>query len=434
MKYHNNIVYLSYAISFLGSYMTICLCEQLRLFFLRGGQDTREKFKWFVLMGISLGGVGIWCMHFIGMSAMKVEMQSTTGQPIEIFFSIPMTLFSLIISIITTGLGIYVMSYDRLFAKSKTEILETFCDDLKHLSIPELKRIKNYTVMKLTLTKHMEYLLGGGVITGGGVCIMHYTGMAAVNFPGKIVWNWGIIAASLVIAIIAATAAFWILFRLLSIYPKKESLRIASALIMGVAVCGMHYTGMAAARFEFDHIIDGKVNAANIHHPSSSSFFSNNTMEIPTIMTSMVVLWVFVVVIMEDLRKNAQKYQTHFRKSNPQQQGLQLSSYRSPESSFFRYDGTSSVQGERPTSPNSTTRATGMRTARIAPVSTTTNNNAHGAPRVFPSASTLTSCNEDGLDGPPSMHRTTLSGIKPIDVMSDVSNMELLSADEKSAV
>ncbi len=62
-------------------------------------------------------------------------------------------------------------------------------------------------------------------------------------FPGDIAWDSGIIASSIVIALVASTAAFWILFRLLSLYPQKEVLRLGSAAIMTIAVCGMHYVG-----------------------------------------------------------------------------------------------------------------------------------------------------------------------------------------------
>jgi NO-binding membrane sensor protein with MHYT domain len=56
-------------------------------------------------------------------------------------------------------------------------------------------------------------------------------------------WDAGIIAVSVIIAIVASTAAFWILFRLLALYPRIELLRIACAAVASIAVNGMHYTG-----------------------------------------------------------------------------------------------------------------------------------------------------------------------------------------------
>lgn len=76
-------------------------------------------------------------------------------------------------------------------------------------------------------------------------------GMKAMVLDGVIEWDVGIIIASILIAIVAATAAFWILFRLLAMFPYYEFLRVASALIAAIAVNGMHYTGMASATFKY---------------------------------------------------------------------------------------------------------------------------------------------------------------------------------------
>jgi NO-binding membrane sensor protein with MHYT domain len=327
MKYNNNVVYLSYAISFLGSYVTICIAEQLRLLYMRSGHTGYERWKWFILMGVALGGVGIWCMHFIGMSAVRYE--DANGQVVTLYFNAPITILSLVISIVTTAIGIWVMSHDRLFAKTKPEIFEMFVDDLKHLSLTELKKVRNFTLVKLTLTKNMKYLLLGGCITGCGVCFMHYIGMAAMTFHGTVHWNWGIVVASVLIAVFAATAAFWILFRLLSIFPGKESLRLLSSLIMGVAVCGMHYTAMEAATMDYDM-------QKAIDHPTqfqtNPMLLSGDTMEVPTLLSAMFVLWACVVLVMEDLRKQVQKYQFHFRRNHNDGSDI-----RSTESSMNEY-------------------------------------------------------------------------------------------------
>eukprot|EP00607_Mallomonas_marina_P007321 CAMPEP_0182418392 /NCGR_PEP_ID=MMETSP1167-20130531/2838_1 /TAXON_ID=2988 /ORGANISM="Mallomonas Sp, Strain CCMP3275" /LENGTH=275 /DNA_ID=CAMNT_0024592585 /DNA_START=573 /DNA_END=1400 /DNA_ORIENTATION=- len=67
----------------------------------------------------------------------------------------------------------------------------------------------------------------------------------------EIEWIGGVIFASVVIAAVVATVAFWIMFRLLSLNPSIESLRVASALVMGIAACGMHYTGMYSAVYHY---------------------------------------------------------------------------------------------------------------------------------------------------------------------------------------
>jgi NO-binding membrane sensor protein with MHYT domain len=91
-------------------------------------------------------------------------------------------------------------------------------------------------------------LLLGGVITGIGVAVMHYLGMAAMRMPGRVAYDPGLLIISVVIAVVAATAALWAALELHGIGTT-----LAASLIMGLAVSGMHYTGMAASMCSRDH-------------------------------------------------------------------------------------------------------------------------------------------------------------------------------------
>jgi NO-binding membrane sensor protein with MHYT domain len=84
-------------------------------------------------------------------------------------------------------------------------------------------------------------ILAGGVITGLGVNAMHYLGMAAMRLDGDVIYDRALVAASVVIAVVAATVALW-----LSVTVRNGPAIFGSALVMGIAVCGMHFTGMAA--------------------------------------------------------------------------------------------------------------------------------------------------------------------------------------------
>ena len=87
-------------------------------------------------------------------------------------------------------------------------------------------------------------LISGGVFTGLGVAGMHYTGMAAMRMAADISYRIDLVALSLVIAVVAATAALWLAFNV-----RGSLQKFGSALVMGVALCGMHYTGMSATTF-----------------------------------------------------------------------------------------------------------------------------------------------------------------------------------------
>src|SRR5262249_32963524 len=84
-----------------------------------------------------------------------------------------------------------------------------------------------------------------GLITGTGVAIMHYTGMSAMLMQATIDYDRSLFIASIVIAVTAATVALWLSFRL-----EGMVMKLGASLIMGAAIAGMHYTGMAAAIFQ----------------------------------------------------------------------------------------------------------------------------------------------------------------------------------------
>jgi NO-binding membrane sensor protein with MHYT domain len=84
-------------------------------------------------------------------------------------------------------------------------------------------------------------LLVGGAIVGAGVAAMHYMGMAAMSVPGSISYNGLLVVLSVLIAIGAGTTALWI-----GTWIRGVRATVVASLVMGVAVTGMHYTGMAA--------------------------------------------------------------------------------------------------------------------------------------------------------------------------------------------
>lgn len=195
-----------------------------------------------------------------------VTIYDHAGEELAVRFDIGMTILSLILVLAFSLLGFYISSHDKVFMKNKRQIVELLIEDTASLTFRDISNIKSTQILWIMGTHYPYHLLGGGLCTGSGVVVMHYVGMAAMRFPGTIVWNEGIIAASIFIAFVASTAAFWILFRLLSMYSNKENLRIACALTMAIAVCGMHYVGMVAAEFNVDTTINVSVGTTMSTH------------------------------------------------------------------------------------------------------------------------------------------------------------------------
>jgi NO-binding membrane sensor protein with MHYT domain len=160
--------------------------------------DGQRKAGWLVLSACSIGGTGIWSMHFVAMLGFSVKGQA----PIR--FDLPVTMASLITAVVVVAIGLFIVGYGR----------------------PSALKI-----------------IAAGVFTGVGVAGMHYSGMAAMEIPASVTYDPRTVAASVAIAIVAATVALWF-----TVTVKRALAVTVAALIMGVAVNGMHFTGMYALR------------------------------------------------------------------------------------------------------------------------------------------------------------------------------------------
>jgi NO-binding membrane sensor protein with MHYT domain len=193
IQYEPFLVGLSYVISVFGSYTALQLAIAIP-----------QARTWGAVIGsvtgaaAALGGGAIWSMHFIGMNAADLGMP-VTYDPV-------LTITSLILAVLAPAIGLFIVGRS----------------DGGAINLPL-----------------------GGVLTGLGVALMHYTGMAAMILPAKISYDVTLFSASIVIAVVAATVALWLAFNL-----RGNLQRFGSAFVMGIAVCGMHYTGMYALKLE----------------------------------------------------------------------------------------------------------------------------------------------------------------------------------------
>ncbi|WP_240506158.1 MHYT domain-containing protein [Thermoactinospora rubra] len=186
---------LAYVMSCLGSMLGLRLTAQAH----RSSGGTR--LRWLAGAAVSIGGTGIWVMHFIAMLGFDVP-----GTAIR--YDVGLTAASAVVAVVVVAAGLLVVSSGR------------------------------GTVLPL---------LGGGLLTGLGVAAMHYMGMYAMNLSGRVHYDRATVALSVAIAVVAATVALWFTLRI-----KRPVWITVAALIMGVAVSGMHYTGMFAMTVDLD--------------------------------------------------------------------------------------------------------------------------------------------------------------------------------------
>ena len=190
-SYDIGLVTLSFIISVIGSFAALRLASVIQ------AQEPEDRLPWVLAAAFALGAGGIWSMHFIGMLAFDM------GMPVS--YDVPLTGLSLVLAWLVSAAGFYIASAGPV------------------------------TVSRIAIA---------GTIMGSGVAVMHYTGMYAMRMPADMSWNVGLVALSVVIAVVASCAALWLALTL-----KLAWQMVAASVVMGIAVTGMHYTGMAAARF-----------------------------------------------------------------------------------------------------------------------------------------------------------------------------------------
>jgi PAS domain S-box-containing protein len=188
--YDPYLVALSFAVACLASYSALDLGGRLRV------SRRWAMLAWLLTAAIAMGG-GIWSMHFIAMLAFMM--------PMPVSYDFGLTLLSLLVAIGVTGVGFFTIG------------------------------TRQATALQLVLS---------GIFMGIGIVSMHYTGMAAMRMPADLRYDPALVTLSVLIAIGASIAALWLAFRTTVTWQ-----RLLAAVVMGFAISGMHYTGMAAATF-----------------------------------------------------------------------------------------------------------------------------------------------------------------------------------------
>ncbi|KAG2771178.1 hypothetical protein PC129_g18428 [Phytophthora cactorum] len=241
-----SMILLSYLISTTGSYCTIQLMENWRRV-----DDVVHKRVMLALSALALGGCGIWCTHFTGMTALKLEFED--GSALEMDFELGLTILSFVFAVLGVLVGLKIASMDPYFlemeAARRKEMLAANLKNMKMSAVVN-KNAVTRRIKIIALFSRLWLIMLGGAFAALGVLGMHYLGMMAQRMNAIMELNAGIVVLSVLIAFFTANAAFWILFRALTFMPDSELLRLGSALIMGVAVCATHYCGMGAASYK----------------------------------------------------------------------------------------------------------------------------------------------------------------------------------------
>jgi PAS domain S-box-containing protein len=192
------LMLLSVLIAIAASYTALDLASRIR------ASTGWARHVWLATAAVAMGG-GIWAMHFVAMLAFSVPGMEVNYDP-------GLTLLSLIVPIVVTGISFRAVSH------------------------------RHPTPLRL---------LASGLFMGFGIVVMHYTGMAAMRMQADLNFARFWVAASVLIAIGAATVALW-----LSMQASRMGARLVAAVVMGFAIAGMHYASMRGAVFTAHSYVD----------------------------------------------------------------------------------------------------------------------------------------------------------------------------------
>ncbi|QRN98046.1 GAF domain-containing protein [Archangium violaceum] len=193
--YHPGLVLLSILIAVAASYTALDLAGRV-------AGTTGMARRVILGSGAAMMGVGIWSMHFVGMLAFRMSMPMSYGPGL--------TALSMGVAILGAWAALFVVS--------------------RSLVTP-------------------DRLVTGGIFMGLAICAMHYIGMAAMLMEATLQYDPLLFTLSVLVAIAASLAALWLALRFQREQRAWSWAKLVSALLMGAAISGMHYTGMAAARF-----------------------------------------------------------------------------------------------------------------------------------------------------------------------------------------
>jgi NO-binding membrane sensor protein with MHYT domain/class 3 adenylate cyclase len=207
LSFKADLVVISYLVSVQAAYTALNILQM-------------RSSRWLLaIAAMCLSVSGIWAMHFVGMAAMKMHT--------DVSFGIGWTIASVVFAYVPTFIAFLIIDSSQ--------------DDERDTR--DISLAAHIAALKEAPHKHIA---ASAALIALGVCAMHYTGMLAMTATDTHAEiDWGVLAASVLIAIFAAVAALYFAF----VLPITREYTVPTALVAGVAVCGMHYCGMFGMRY-----------------------------------------------------------------------------------------------------------------------------------------------------------------------------------------
>ena len=194
-SYNYGLVAVSVLIAILAAYAALELAGRVTA--------TRGFARLVWLLGGAFAlGLGIWCMHYVGMEALQL--------PVPVLYDWPTVFISMVAAVAASGVALFIVSR------------------------------KTMNIFSAGL---------GSILMGSGIAAMHYIGMEAMRLPAMCFYDRRIVALSVLLAIVISFVALLITYWIRDQHTSFSVRKTSAAVVMGLAIPVMHYVGMAAVRF-----------------------------------------------------------------------------------------------------------------------------------------------------------------------------------------
>ena len=187
------LVTLSWVVAIIAAYAAVGIAHRLK----RTTGADRQRWQ---LGGAAAFGFGVWAMHFIGMTALRV--------PVQVNYDPAITALSVVFALFAGWVAIGVIGQEKV---------------------------------------RLPQILLGGTLLGAGIGAMHYTGMYAMKMEAGLSFDPILFGASVVVAVSISSLGLWIMTA--KQFANLKGRGLITAAVVGSAIPLMHYAGMAAARF-----------------------------------------------------------------------------------------------------------------------------------------------------------------------------------------
>jgi NO-binding membrane sensor protein with MHYT domain len=290
VEYRAAFLSLTGAVSFIGTYGAVAACEQFRIA-ICSGNKWPARYKQLLLVAVCLGGVCIWGEFYMMMSAYRLHTSS--GAIILRQYNTALCVGSIPVVIVLTYIGLLIASTDPYFTRSKKEVAEVYRSNSVNFNGSPLVDLSSFKGNLIVSMHNPWRIIIGSLFMSAALVVMRSMGIASIYIPGKVVVADGTIVAQAVIAVVGSATGFLMYFRLLSLHPSCDMLRIACAVHGVFLFTGARAVLLAGTTFEYD---------PTVAMPSEEVSLTSSHLVVGVIISTVMTSFLALVYVLSDLR------------------------------------------------------------------------------------------------------------------------------------